>query len=225
MKPDRTTGRRQFIAFGAAALATGCQTSPLLGNFYEAVRFLAFGQPDVEITRQLIDKIPYASISAKIGRGPRSLLVLGRMERRDLHWLSADRATVVTRHGRVVATAGFPENIRATNSLSEDPLGESPHRLARTVGFSRTVDIDKGNHYGLPIESTFTPLGAARIEIVDLELETVLVEEANSAHAVDWSFHNYYWVDKLDGFVWKSVQHVARSFPPIEIEVLKPAAI
>ena len=225
MKSDRPTGRRRFIAFGAAALATGCQASPLLRNFRETARFLAFGHPDVEITRQLVDRIPYASISAKVGRGPRSLLILGRRERRDLHWLSADRATVVTRHGRVVATAGFPENIRATHSSGEDPLGGSPHRLARAVGFSRTVDIDKGNRYGLPIESTLTPLGAARIEIVDLELETVLVEEANSARAVNWSFRNYYWIDRLDGFVWKSVQHIARSFPPIEIEVLKPAAV
>ncbi len=217
-------GRRRFVVCGAAALAAGCQAAPAAGGFRETVRFLAFGRTGAGIDRQRIDRIPHASIAAKVGRGPRSLLVLGRADRTGRHWLSADRAAVVTRHGRVVATAGFPENIRATRFRGGDPLGGAPHRLDRPVRYRRTVDLDAGGLYGLPVEATLAPLGAARIEIAGLQLETVLLGEANSAPAADWSFDNRYWVDRIDGFVWKSVQHIARSFPPIEIEVLKPAA-
>jgi len=180
--------------------------------------------PDVEITREIVDKIPYASISAKVGKGPRSLLILGRYEGEDLHWLSADNATVVTRAGRVIKTSGFPENVKATDYLGTDPVSQDLHKLSKPRGFSRSIDIDKGNLYGLVLDSRFIPRGQVEITIAELDLKTVLVEEINTARTIDWKFSNYYWVDAFDGFIWKSVQHIVRSFPPIEIEVLKPAA-
>lgn len=220
---DLVTRRNLLVAGSAFALA-GCGVGPVLRNAYDAARFLTVGMPDVEITREVVDKIPYASISAKVGKGPRSLLILGRYDGEDLHWLSADNATVVTRAGRVVKTSGFPENVKATNYLDVDPVSQGLHELSEPRGFSRAIDIDKGNLYGLVLDSRFVPRGKASITIAEFDLKTILVEEINAARSINWKFSNYYWVDSVDGFVWKSVQHIARSFPPIEIEVLKPAA-
>jgi len=180
--------------------------------------------PDVEITRAIIDQIPYASISAKVGKGPRSLLILGRYAGGDLHWLSADNASVVTRGGRVVKTSGFPENIKATQYLNADPVARQLHLPSALRHFSRSVDIDADNFYGLVLDSEFEKRGETEITIAELKLRTILVEEVNKARTINWNFTNYYWIDVYDGFVWKSVQYIARSFPPIEIEVLKPAA-
>ena len=216
--------RRHLIAGISAFTLVGCGVGPALRNVYDAARFLTVGMPDVEITRAIIDKIPYASISAKVGKGPRSILILGRYDGSDLHWLSADNATVVTRDGRVVKTSGFPENLKATNYLEIDPVAGELHKLDTPRQFSRAVDIDKGNFYGLDLESRFVKRGEVEIEIAEFKLRTILVEEVNAARIINWRFSNYYWVDAFDGFVWKSVQHIARSFPPIEIEVLKPAA-
>ncbi len=180
--------------------------------------------PDAEITREIVDNIPYASISAKVGKGPRSLLILGRYDGEDLHWLSADNATVVTRNGRVVKTSGFPQNLKSTRFLEPDPIARQLHLPNPIDHFSRSLDFDVENQFGLIVESEFINHGQAEIEIVDLNLRTVLFEEVNTAQTVNWKFSNYYWVDVFDGFVWRSLQHISRRFPPIEIDVLKPAA-
>jgi len=209
---------------GAACATSGCGVSPVLRNAYEAARFVTNGMPDVEISRALVDKIPYASISAKVGKGPRSLLILGRYAGDDLHWLSADNASVVTRDGRVVKTSGFPENITATNFLESDPVAGQLHLQNPPRRFSRSLDIDTDNLYGLIVDSEFVRQGDTEITIVDFNLRTILIEEINRARTINWGFSNYYWVDVFDGFVWRSVQHISRKFPPIQIEVLKPAA-
>ena len=212
------------MATGGAFLTSGCGVKPVLRNVYDAARFLTVGMPDVEITRAIVDQSPYASISAKVGKGPRSLLILGRYDGNDLHWLSADNATVVTRGGRVVKTSGFPENIKATQYLDADPVARQLHLSDAPRGFSRSVDIDADNRYGLVLDSEFEKRGEIEITIAELNLRTVLVEEVNKARTINWNFSNYYWVDVFDGFVWKSIQYITRSFPPIEIEILKPAA-
>jgi hypothetical protein len=85
------------------------------------------------------------------------------------------------------------------------------------------IDIDTENRFGIPIRSSFEMIGPKIIEISGIKIKTVLVRELNTAFSINWSFTNFYWVDEFDGFIWKSRQHIARSFPPIEFEVLKPA--
>ena len=85
------------------------------------------------------------------------------------------------------------------------------------------MDLD-AVQYGLNIESTFEVIGPRNITITEIEFDTILMVERNVAHSLNWTFQNRYWIDPFDGFVWKSRQHIARSFPPIDIEILKPAA-
>jgi len=217
--------RRNFVLCGLTAAVTGCSELPLVSNAYSALRLATFGLPDSHIDRALVSQIPYASISAKVGKGPKSLLILGRKEGDKLHWISADRAVLVTRHGRVVRTAGFPENLRNTTQEFGDPVNKQLHNLQNSVISTRQIDLDLGLHYGIPIRSKFERIGDREITISELRVKTVLIRERNFASTVNWDFTNYYWVDAFDGFVWKSVQHIARSFPPVSIEILKPAAM
>lgn len=214
------------MSCGVAALTAGCSSSlqsPVLGNLVSAVRFTAFGMPDVPIRRDVIATIPYASISAKIGRGPRGVLVLSHIENGDHHWISADRAVLVTRGGRIVKTAGLPELLKDTRSAAVDPVGSSLHRLPSGATFARTIDLEPDRAYGVTVESAFETLGEETIAVSEVELETIVVREYCEARTIRWSHVNVYWADKFDGFVWKSRQHIARRFPAIDVEVLKPA--
>ena len=87
---------------------------------------------------------------------------------------------------------------------------------------TRYIDLDLGSHFGLVIDSMFESLGHRTVRIVELDLETILVREKNTARTLNWQFENLYWVDPVDGFVWKSRQVIARSFPPVHFEILKP---
>jgi hypothetical protein len=209
-----------------ALLVSGCAELPLIANAGQAISYAVIGSPDIEINRASVQKLPFASISAKIGSGPRSFLVLGKNENGLKHWFSADGAVIVTRNGRMVQTSGFPENLRNTSSNSPDPVNRKLHNKKHSdrknyVTYIRYLDME--DRFGVPIKSKFETVGTKEIVIADIKIKTVLIKETNTAFGINWSFTNFYWVDAFDGFVWKSRQHISRNFPPIDVEVLKPA--
>jgi hypothetical protein len=195
-------------------------------NAFDTAKAQIFGYPDLPLKRTSIAKLPYASMTARVGKGPQALLILGRIENGVEHWISGiDRSILALREGRIVKTFGFPENLKDTRSPFEDPVNRLLHKLDEDVRHVRYLDFDKNQSYGLPVESTFHKLGERKIEIVEIEFDTVLVVERSRATAVPWEFENFYWVDPGDGFVWKSRQYIARSFPPVEFEILKPPGV
>ena len=204
---------------------TGCIQSPVVSNAFKVARSEIFGYPDLPISRSEISAIPQATMSARIGRGPQALLILGQVQGREQHWISGiDRSVLVLRGGRVVRTYGFPENLRGTVDLLDDPVNRLLHKLTAPVSHVREVEL-AGDHDGrsnLTVESVFEPQGARKITIREIEFDTMLIREVNDARSVQWTYENYYWVDPGDGFVWKSQQYIARSFPAVNFEILKP---
>lgn len=215
--------RRTFV-LGSAAFIGGCgdtiRVPRVLTNVYNAARLVTVGMEDTPLKRDQISKIPYASMGAKIGKGPRSLMILAHVKVDGLHWVSADRAILVTRGGRVVKTAGFPENLRDTRFSGQDPVDKALHRINTPITLQRTLDFDSDRYYGLVVESTFERVAEEKQTIVELEFDLILVRERVQAKTINWDHENYYWVDVFDGFVWKSRQHIARSFAPVDIEIL-----
>jgi hypothetical protein len=221
--------RRSFLLGGASLLPSlllaGCITSPIIGNAFDVAKAQVFGHPDLPLRRATIAKLPYASMTARVGEGPQALLLLARSQGGEQHWISGlDRSVLALRGGRVVKTFGFPENLKGTRSDSIDPVDRLLHKLTRPVRHTRYVDLDLGAHYGLVIDSVFESLGPRKVRIVELDFDTILVREQNIARTLNWRFENLYWVDPVDGFVWKSRQIIARSFPSVQFEILNPPA-
>jgi hypothetical protein len=216
--------RRTILSGGFCALTLGCAEVPIVVNAVKAAKILIIGDSDPDINREQVAKIPYATISAKIGRGPKSLLVLGKIDRQNLHWISADNAVLVTTNGRIVQSAGFPENLSKTRFHGPDPVNRQLHLNDFPRRSVREIDSKTENRFGIPVFSEFETIGERQITIAGINIDTVLVKEFNTTKTINWSFSNHYWADKYDGFIWKSRQHIARSFPPIDIEVLKPSS-
>ena len=217
--------RRSVLIGGTGLLLGGCITSPIIGNAFDVAKVQVFGHPDLPLRRSTVAKLPYASMTARIGDGPQALLLLARSQGEEQHWISGlDRSVLALRGGRVVKTFGFPENLKNTRADTIDPVDRLLHKVARPVHHTRYVDLDLGPHFGLVINSTFESLGPRKVRIVELDFDTILIREMNSARTLNWRFENLYWVDPVDGFVWKSRQVIARSFPPVHFEVLKPPA-
>ncbi len=215
--------RRHLLATAGAGLAAAC-TDVRIGDVYQAAFNLVRGFPDVPLTREQVARLPYASMRAKIGRGPRSLLILARYAGSDLHWVSADRTLFATRRGRLVKTAGIPANLKDTRFIGADPVARGLHRLEGPVDARRIIDIDRGHAFNIPVTAWLEPIRHERIEILGLTFDTVVVRERNVAELLDWRFENTFWADRATGFIWKSVQHIVDLFAPLEFEILKPAA-
>ena len=226
MMPDFT--RRSFLLGGCSLILSGCITSPIIGNAFDVAKAQVFGHPDLPLRRSTIAKLPYASMTARVGGGPQAVLLLARSQGDEQHWISGlDRSVLALRGGRVVKTFGFPENLKNTRADKIDPVDRLLHRLDKQTGplqHTRYIDLDQGPHYGLVVDSTFESLGHRKVRIVELDFETILVREKNLVRTLNWSFENLYWVDPADGFVWKSTQTIARSFPPVQFQILKPPA-
>ena len=215
---------RRSVLFGCASLLLGgCIKSPIVGNAFDVVKTQIFGYPDLPLQRSAVTKLPYASMTARVGSGPQALLLLARQKGGEQHWISGlDRSVLTLRGGRVVRTYGFPENLKDTRHNEIDPVNRLLHKLTEPVTHTRYIDLDLGSHFGLVIDSMFESLGPRTVRIVELDFETILVREKNTARTLNWQFENLYWVDPVDGFVWKSRQVIARSFPPVHFEILKP---
>lgn len=225
-KVQSQVSRRWFL--GALSLSTvlaGCGENKLLQTISDAYKISFLEQKGPHISRAVINNLPYASITAKIGKGPRGLLILWNKDRSDLHWISVDSVVIVTRLGRIVKTSGIPEEIRSTYNTQPDPVGLGLHKNSHYFSYSREIDLIKTNENlkTLKINSNFSFIRKETLKIVEIDFDTILVKETCKAKTVNWEFENFYWVDPADGFVWKSVQHIARSFPPVIIEVLKPS--
>jgi hypothetical protein len=213
--------RRHVLVCLAALGATACGDNPLGRNVIRAIQMTTVGMPGVEINRERVNNLPYASMAANIGKGPRSILILWRTEREDLHWIAADGSAVVTRGGRVVKTAGLPINLRESLPVGNDPISQGLQNTMTPVRAIRMIDADDA--YGMRIDSTIEPLGPATISIAEIDFDTLVFREINQVQHLNWTFENLYWVDPADGFVWKSRQYFSRIYPPLEIEILKPA--
>ena len=223
------TTRRSIMLGGSSLLAGfllgGCITSPIIGNAFDVAKAQVFGYPNLPLRRSTIAKLPYASMTARIGEGPQALLLLARSQGDEQHWISGlDRSVLALRGGRVMKTFGFPENLKDTRADRIDPVDRLLHKLTQPVHHTRYLDLDVGPHYGLVVDSVFESLGPRKVRIVELDFDTILVREKNVARTLNWRFENLYWVDPVDGFIWKSRQIIARSFPPVQFEILKPPA-
>ncbi len=224
--PTTISRRNVLTSIGSCLALVACGENKIGETVIEAAKLQFGSAPKLPLDRAAISNLPYASIKAKIGRGPEALLILWRFDAAGHHWLSADDVAIVTDAGRVVQSAGLPETLRSTESRQVDPLVLGLHDKDMPVRHFRTVTLQdkEGGRNEFVIHSSFTRLERAKIQIAEIDFDTIRIEENCIATTVNWSFKNTYWVDPADGFVWKSQQHIARSYGPLTIEVLKPPA-
>ena len=99
-----------FLTYGCSLIPNNI--APGYPESYQAIKNVIFGFPDNEISPSLVNNIPYASMLLKIGKGPSGLLILESKSTDGRYtWLSADGVYIVTKEGRIVSTAGLPNNL------------------------------------------------------------------------------------------------------------------
>ena len=83
-------------------------------GYVEAFRTIKNSFIDLDnelITPELIENIPYASLTLKIGRGAPGLLILESVDGNKQTWVSADGVYLVLEKGRIIKTAGLFNNL------------------------------------------------------------------------------------------------------------------
>ena len=79
---------------------------------YKSIKNAIFGFEDSSITRELVNNIPYASQTLKIGKGPKGLMILESINKDEMVWISADPIFLVTKNGRIIKTEGLENDLK-----------------------------------------------------------------------------------------------------------------
>lgn len=201
---------------------SGCSNnSSLIKVAGDALNVAIRGFPGTPLDRDQIEALPYASLAAKLGKGPRSLLVLGKVAKQELHWYSADHIVMVTYRGRLMKTAGLPKNLSQTLLYKDDPFKSPRKPTPGTSAVTRVINLSPDEIYQDPVVSTWQGGESETIEIVNRRYETVRWEEVCRCKISGWKFTNTFWFDPEHALVWRSEQHIHHELPPITIEMLK----
>lgn len=223
--------RRQLLGGLLVSGVAGCASdqSSIFNLFSKTITAKGSSAGGYPLSAAQIHDIPYATLGVRIASNPRAVIVLATAEGRTLQWASADHVTFVTRDGRLLRTHGLQRDLVATRWVStanEDPMlafaqtGVLPPR-----GVYREIDLGHADEHGIAIESHFEAGKDETIVIQGREHATRRIDEIAIMRAWRWETRNSFWVDPQSGQVWRSVQQYCPEMPPIEFEVLKPAAV
>ena len=172
------------------------------------------------LSQELIDNIPYASSVLTIGKGPEGLIILESISGINSTWVSADGVYLSIQNGKIVKTAGLPNN-----------LTDFIHPFKSNFLENVTQDIyfyyysyDKPFLSDLRIEATLEKRGKEVVKVFKKDMELILIEERIENQYIGWKETNKYWVDDTN-FVWKSEQFISPRLPKFIIEVTKKPSL
>ncbi|MGX5913538.1 YjbF family lipoprotein [Aliidiomarina sp. Khilg15.8] len=215
---------KKILALGAVLTLTACNA--VTDDAKRTLEYAFEKRPDVELSAQELEEFPYTALYVNQDGSPRSLVVLGYADSDGgtevLSWISSDRETLVTRHGRVVRTVDLHTNLLATSDVDSDPLRcivTNPESCLRS--WQRALDFEvEGKRFSRLASSTFKVLGPTTINLPAGETDVVHVREVVDVNLTDKSFVNDFWIEN-DGHVVKSRQHILFNEPSFTLTQAK----
>lgn len=184
---------------------------------YKAIKQALIGYEETGLSRELIDDIPFASMTLQIGKGPTGLMILESIKDNEYTWVSADKVYIVFRNGRVIQTEGLNNNLKSViypNINFKKIINEGYSKFKAYYSYTDPVLNN------LELEVVYTVKGKEEIEILGRQYSLMLVNERISNRLLGWNFINSYWVD-VQGFVMKSNQIINPKLPKFSFQITK----
>ena len=211
-----TVGISSCTTFSSSNIAPGYQEA------FTTIRNYILNDQESIITKDLIDAIPYASSSLKIGNGPKGLIILESKVDNKYIWVSADGVYLVIENGRIIQTAGLVNNLtNLEDSFNKENFLDS-FSEEKLYKYYQSYDDPPLNN--MELEVTIRKENKELIDILGKEMELQIYSETKVNKYIGWSVKNLYWVDK-DLFIWKSEQYISPKLPKILIEVTKKPSL
>jgi len=220
-----TVTRRLVIAGALVPLLVRCSSDP---NSDTAGLTRVLGQSlDIfsggdSVSLKEVRSTPFASIGVRVGSGAQTMLLLATETGRSTVWTSALHMALEIQSGRIIRTAGLIQNLSGTTFSGGDPLDAGVQNLRAPADVKRSLDFTDLNAYGIAVNSTIEPAGAAAVDILGTPIACVHAVEHCTCPALNWNFTNEYWASAHNGVVWRSLQSIHPDFDPVEIELLRP---
>ncbi|HEY3777685.1 MAG TPA: YjbF family lipoprotein [Rhizomicrobium sp.] len=221
----RPSRRAVLLAAGAAPLLARCSSDPnsdtgqlteLLGQSFHVL------SGDRSVTLREVQDTPFASLGVRVGSGAQTMLVLAARTGASGVWTSASHIALEIASGRILRTAGLPQNLSGTTFSGSDPLARGLETLRQPAKVARALDFEDRNTYGIAVESALAPAGLQDVDVLGTRIRCVHAVERCSAPALSWNFTNEYWAGAKSGLVWRSLQSINPDLPTVEITLFRP---
>lgn len=182
--------------------------------------------PDATLSAEAIERFPYTALYIRRSDEPRALVVLGYIDGQGeealYSWISQQRETLVTRHGRVIRTSSLQPELVYITDLEQDPLLCFQQMMQNassldtcSINWSHQRDMEDANQqrFSIKTESVFFIEGLDSLTLPDgRNVDALHLREqinfADSKAGRKQTFYNDYWLES-DGHVVKSHQHLA----------------
>lgn len=163
---------------------------------------------DAELSQEKIDSFPYTSLYAQWSEKPRSLIVLGYVNKPDdWHFITAEKETLVLRNGRIIRTQSLSNNLLSVSNLSDDPLRcIVTNQTECKTRWQRQYDIELNNKMvSRAVTSDFSVQGSQTLDLPIGPVTITRVVEKGWFELSGKRFTNEFWLED-DGHVVKSKQ-------------------
>jgi hypothetical protein len=175
------------------------------------------------MSAEKIRSIPYATLGVRVDEQPRAVMVLASINGQVLQWASADQVIFETRNDQLLRTRGLKRDLVDTHWRADPLAGIAASGEVPPGGVYREIDV--GEERALAVESRFRLNGPETISILGQPHAVRRVDEYADVRRWRWQTRNTYWIDAQTGRIWRSIQQFCPEVPPIELELLKPAAV
>jgi len=193
-------------------------------GYVEAFRTIKNSFIDLDnelITPELIENIPYASLTLKIGRGAPGLLILESVDGNKQTWVSADGVYLVLEKGRIIKTAGLFNNLVNFKTAKNDFADLMDSKSFETLINYYSYDVPELNDLRVVAKRQFIQM--EQVKLLSFEKSLHLIDENISNDFIGWKRQNKFWVDD-ENFIWKSEQFISPKLPKFQIEITKKPA-
>ena len=198
-----------FVTCSCSSLSNNI--APGYSDAFKLAKDYLYGSED-NINKELVNAIPYASMKVQIGRGPVALLILEQILNDVEYWVSADKAYIAIKNGRIVQTSGLTNNLIGTTSFENSLISDSTYTFLNNYQQPR-LDSFK-------ISASVKKKQTDEIVLINGTKTLTLYEETIKNDFVGWNATNRYWMDS-NGFIWMSEQNISPKLPTIYIQITK----
>ncbi len=214
--------RTVLLGLGGVAL-TGCAApGSAVYQVVDAYRALDRAKKEYPVTRADIEAQPLGVMGVQVEGGIKGIIIWNRRENGYDHWRSGNGVVIVTQAGRLIRTAGFPQDQLASRVvLGSEPLGTALDP-ARRYGLTRELDY-LPDQYSVQAECELRYVRTKTIQLMGQAREVNEWVETVRLPRQRKKWKQSFDVDRTTGEVLRSVQHLGPRMRVI-LETLQPVA-
>lgn len=212
---------RHAVLAGVLALSVaGCSSSTV--DSVDTLR-LAIRGPQPLLSVEQVNRVGQPLLLARWGMSEASMVRV--VDHHNLTEWHGSSQVLVLQHGRLVMTAGLPEQADFLLELgADDPFVVGLQGITEGRQLTRLVDFPQRYLTGLQQQASYHKGPVEGITIMGRQLQLQRIDERLSMPELDFHTVNQYWIEPDSGRILHSRQTLLPGLPPLIMTLLEPQA-